>query len=98
MTAETAVRTPWEAYSEGVPMHLTYPDCAMVDMVEQSAQKTPNLCAYTFYTTKVSFKVFMEQIQACARALAAMGIHPGDKVTICMPNTPQAVVMFYAIN
>ena len=98
MTAETAVRTPWEAYSEGVPMHLTYPDCAMVDMVEQSARKKPNLCAYTFYTTKVSFKVFMEQIQACARALAAMGIHPGDKVTICMPNTPQAVVMFYAIN
>ena len=48
MTAETAVRTPWEAYSEGVPMHLTYPDCAMVDMVAQSARKTPDLCAYTF--------------------------------------------------
>ena len=25
-------------------------------------------------------------------------IVPGDKVTICMPNAPQAVIMFYAIN
>ena len=98
MTAEATVRTPWEAYSEGVPMHLTYPDCAMVDMVEQSARKTPDIAAYTFYTTKVTYKVFMEQIQECAKALVAMGIHPGDKVTICMPNTPQAVIMFYAIN
>lgn len=35
---------------------------------------------------------------AVPAALCAMGIEPGDKVTICMPNTPQAVVMFYALN
>ena len=33
-----------------------------------------------------------------ARALAALGIAPGDKITLCMPNTPQTVVMFYAVN
>ena len=98
MTAEATIRTPWEAYSEGVPMHLTYPDCAMVDMVAQSAQKTPEIAAYTFYTTKVTYKAYMAQIQECAKALVAMGIHPGDKVTICMPNAQQAVIMFYAIN
>ena len=98
MTAETTIRTPWAAYSEGVSLHLTYPDCAMVDMIEQSAQKTPELPAYTFYTTKVSYRTFFEDIRQCARALVAMGIQPGDKVTICMPNTPQAVTMFYAIN
>ena len=27
-----------------------------------------------------------------------MGIGPGDRVTICMPNTPQAVDCFYALN
>ena len=35
MTAETkTIPTPWAAYSEGVPLHLDYPDCAMVDLVE----------------------------------------------------------------
>lgn len=97
MTAETkTIPTPWAAYSEGVPLHLDYPDCAMVDLVEKSAAETPDVLAYTFYTTKVNYKTFLEEIRQCAKSLTAMGIKPGDKVTICMPNAPQAVVMFYA--
>ena len=34
----------------------------------------------------------------CARALAAIGVKEGESVTICMPNAPQAVIMFYAVN
>ena len=99
MTAETkTIPTPWAAYSEGVPLHLDYPNCAMVDLVEKSAAETPDVLAYTFYTTKVNYKTFLEEIRQCAKSLAAMGIKPGDKVTICMPNAPQAVVMFYALN
>ena len=99
MTAETkTIPTPWAAYSEGVPLHLDYPDCAMVDLVEKSAAETPDVLAYTFYTTKVNYKTFLEEIRQCAKSLTAMGIKPGDKVTICMPNAPQAVVMFYALN
>lgn len=38
--------------------------------------------------------------RACitARALKAVGLKENDRVTICMPNTPQALVMFYALN
>ncbi len=97
MTANTP-KTPWAAYSKGVPLHLSYPDCAMVDMVEKSAEMAPNTLAYTFYTTKVTYRRFLEEIRHYAACLYAMGVRPGDKVTICMPNTPQAVTMFYAIN
>ena len=34
----------------------------------------------------------------CARALKATGVRPGDRITMAMPNCPQAVIMFYAIN
>lgn len=100
MPSDFPISTPWAAaaQAENVPLQLNYPDCAMVDMIEASAQKTPHIAAYTFYGSKVSYREFMRQIQQCARALHAMGIKPGDKVTICMPNVPQAVVMFYAIN
>ena len=40
----------------------------------------------------------VERIEDCAKALKAIGIGEGDKVTIAMPNCPQAVFMFYAIN
>ena len=27
-----------------------------------------------------------------------IGVEPKDKVTICMPNMPEAIIMFYAVN
>ena len=30
--------------------------------------------------------------------MKAIGVEKGDTVTICMPNTPEAVYMFYAVN
>lgn len=41
---------------------------------------------------------WVRQIHECARALKALGIREGDKVTICIPNAPQTVAMFYAVN
>ena len=91
-------KTPWYDHSEGVPLHLTYPDCSMAALVEQAAVETPKLTAFDFYGVKTSFETLVQKIHRCAGALRAMGVVPGDRVTICMPNTPQAVIMFYAIN
>ena len=40
----------------------------------------------------------MQKIDAAAKAYLALGIQKGDRVTICMPNCPQAVDSFYALN
>ena len=40
----------------------------------------------------------IEEIKKCARSLKTIGVRPGDKVTIAMPNCPQAIYMFYAVN
>lgn len=92
------VQTPWYDHSQGVPLHLSYPDCSMAALVEQAAAETPKLTAFDFYGVKLTFEGLVQRIHHCAAALRAMGVVPGDRVTICMPNTPQAVVMFYAIN
>ena len=92
------VKTPWKDHMDGVPMHLEYPDCSMVELLEQRAEEMPDILAFDFFGVKSTFAQLMAQIKRCAAALRAMGVEPGDRVTICMPNTPQAVVMFYAIN
>ena len=58
----------------------------------------PDTTAYNFYGNKVSFQDFIAQVHAAAKALCAQGVRPGDRVTICMPNTPQAIILFYAVN
>ncbi|MBR0468010.1 acyl--CoA ligase [Candidatus Saccharibacteria bacterium] len=91
---------PWlEFYDEeGIPSSIEYPDCSMVDMVMQSAEKWPDNIAYTYYGHKVTYKNFVKKIEKAARALKNYGVKEGDRVTICMPNTPEGITMVYAVN
>ncbi|MBQ3474385.1 acyl--CoA ligase [Candidatus Saccharibacteria bacterium] len=92
--------SPWlEFYDEeGIPTHIDYPDCSMVDMVIQSAEKWPDNIAYVYYGHKVTYKSFVKKIEKAARALKNYGVKEGDRVTICMPNTPEGITMVYAVN
>ncbi len=78
--------------------HLEYPDLTMFQMVERIAAKYPDEPAYEFYGTKTSYRAFTARIEKAARAFVKLGIKSGDAVTICMPNTPQALDCFYALN
>ncbi len=70
----------------------------MFQMVERMAQSYPQTPAYEFYGRKTTYSRFVRLIEQAARAFTAMGIGKDDRVTICMPNTPQALVCFYALN
>lgn len=92
------IKAPWLKFYGNIPHTLTYPQCSMVEMVFDVAKKYPNYIAYDFMGTTCTYAKFTEQIKECARALVAMGIKENDKVTIAMPNSPQGVIMFYAVN
>ena len=92
------VKAPWLAFRGEVPESLDYPDCTMAEAVERCAEKYPDLTAYVFMGKKTTYKKAVEDIHTCARALKAIGVRPGDKITIAMPNCPQAVSLFYAVN
>ena len=97
---KTTEESPWLKYyeEENVPTHIDYPDCSMVDMVMQSAEKWPDNTAYIYYGHKVTYKNFVKKIEKTARALKNYGVKEGDRVTICMPNTPEGITMVYAVN
>ena len=92
------IKTPWEPWMGQVPMHLDYFQGTMAEAVELMGVKYADYDACEFQGSHISYKKLVEQIHECAKALRAIGIKEGDKVTICMPNAPQTVVMFYAVN
>lgn len=92
------VRTPWYKYYGDVPISLDYPNCTMAEAVERVAADRPDLIAYDFMGKKTDYPDFAVAIHRCARALSALGIKENDRVTICMPNAPQTIIMFYAVN
>lgn len=92
------VKTPWLAFYGVVPQHLDYPDWTMAEAVEKIAEKYPDNIAYDFMGKKTTYKNAVREIHRCAKALRAIGVKENDRVTICMPNAPQTVSMFYAVN
>ena len=89
---------PWLKYYDSTPAHLDYPKKTIYEMVRAAADKYPKNIAYEFMGKKTTFAEFMERIDRTAKAYLAMGIGKGDRVTICMPNCPQALDSFYALN
>ena len=94
----TTVKTPWADFVGEVPLHLEYFDGSMFDAVEKIAQAYPNNVAFDFMGKSTTYKQMVREIERCARALKTIGVREGDKVTIAMPNCPQAITMFYAVN
>lgn len=92
------IRTPWIKNLGDVPATLEYSNNSMFDDVAEIAKKHPDIVAYDFMGSHVTYKTFVAQVFKCAKALKILGIRENDKVTICMPNTPQTVIMFYAVN
>ncbi len=92
------VSAPWLAFYGEVDHRLSYPDASMFDMVERAANLYPSYQAITFMGKGTTFGMLVKQIRLVARAFSAIGIQKGDKVTLCMPNCPQIVLCFYALN
>lgn len=94
----TVAKTAWLSSMGDIPHSLNYFDGTMYEMVEKMADKYPDYIAFDFMGRATTYKKFSEEVEKCAKALKTIGIRENDRVTIAMPNCPQAIYMFYAIN
>lgn len=92
------VKTPWFGFAGDLPQTLTYSNGTMYEKVAAVAKKFPNNIAFDFMGKHTTYRQMKSKIDDCARSLRTIGIRPGDKVTIAMPNCPQAIYMLYAVN
>ncbi len=99
-TTPITERVPWAKASENsdIPLHLDYFDSSMYEAVENCAKKYPNQVAFDFMGRSTTYRKMIDQIEKCAKALRTIGVRENDCVTIAMPNCPQAIYMFYAVN
>ena len=98
MADKITAKAPWVKNLGDIPAHLDYFQGSMYDMLKSVADKYPNNIAMDFMGRSTTYKQLIEQVERCAKALKTIGIRENDCVTIAMPNCPQAIAMFYAIN
>lgn len=94
----TYENAPWYKFYGDVPRSLDYPDRTVSEILFSTARKYPKYYAYAFQGSRTTYEEYADQVRVCAKALRAIGIKPNDRVTVALPNTPHAIIMFYAIN
>ena len=86
----------WKKYHTAA--RTEYPDGSMTAFLRETAKAHPDRIALEYYGLRISFRRLMARIDRCAAGLQAAGIGPGDTVSVVLPNLPQALISFYAIN
>ena len=95
---QISVKTPWLDHTGDVPATLNYFGGSMYEAMEKIAKSHPDAIALDFMGSTVSYGTLLAYIRKCAGALQALGLKKGDRLTIAMPNCPQAIYLFYAVN
>ncbi len=95
---EITAKQPWLGSLGEVPATLDYFQGSMVEKVESIAAQYPSNIAFDFMGKSTTYKDMAANIEKCARSLRTIGVRENDRVTIAMPNCPQAIYMFYAVN
>ncbi len=100
-------KTWFAYYEEGVPTHIDYPDIPLYDMLDQSAEEYPDNTAvemvlrYLPLGIKIASKMTYRELKVLTDRFAGnlhnIGVRPGDRVAIMLPNSPQYVIAFYGI-
>ena len=91
-------KKPWLKYYDYVPKTIDYPKKTMYEAISDVSLKYPERIAYDFLDNTSTYKEFLGDIDKFSNALYALGLRKGDRITICMPNCPQAIICFYAAN
>lgn len=90
---------PWTAhYDPWFKPTLPYPEQTLYEGLTRSAGRWPDFPALSFMGRHIDYRALVQQIDQASACLQALGMKRGEVIAICLPNTPHAVIIFYAVN
>ena len=97
MDATTALTRPWlRFYDPGVPHTLTYPQIAVPSFLDETAVRFGDRPAAVFFGAHLSYRTLQTLVDRLAAGLVRLGVRPGDRVSLHLPNCPQFLIAYYA--
>lgn len=96
MAGVALAHRPWLAhYEPGVPHTLRYPDIPVPALLDDTAARFPDRPASVFFGAVMTFKALQTHAARFAAACTRLGVRPGDRVALHLPNCPQFLVAYY---
>lgn len=75
---------------------IEYPSQSLPKLLEQNASRFSSHVATEFFGAALRYGELWGQVLRCAAVLREMGVHPGTRVAIMLPNCPQTIIAYYA--
>ena len=89
---------PWLVhYEDNVPYTIAIPRVPLTQLLRSSVRRFPRHVALVFEGKKISYQRLNQEANRFANALLSMGVQPGDRVMLLLPNTPQLVISFFGV-
>ncbi len=87
---------PWlQHYEPGIPWTIEVPEKTMPDYLAENAARYPKREAIRFFGRTLHYRELNEAVNRFANALIRLGVEPGDRVALVLPNCPQMVIGYY---
>ena len=80
---------------EPLPSH-PLPSHPLPELLDRTVRQFPGRPALSFMGRRWTYAELGRLVDRAARGLCEAGLRPGDRLGLCLPNTPYFIVLFYA--
>jgi len=98
LTGYASIDKPWRKYYSAYALNINAPNCSAYDLMKQSNIRNLDSYAINYYGNMITYRNMLDKIEKISIGLKNNGIEKGDIVSMCLPNFPEAIYTFYAIN
>jgi long-chain acyl-CoA synthetase len=85
-----------KSYSKETPPTVPIPGRPLTTFLDSAANWLPRRTATIFFGNKLTYQQLNQRVNQFAQVLHGLGIRPGDRVMVILPNIPQMIIAFYA--
>ena len=89
---------PWlGSYPAGIAWDMGFPERSLVAYLDDSVARFPDRPCLDFFGKSYSYAEVGDLVRRAAQGFAALGIAPGTRVGLMLPNTPYYVIAYFGV-
>jgi hypothetical protein len=90
---------PWlkQLDRAGIPRTLNYPSTTLGRILDQSADRFGDVTALIYNHKRWTYRELLDQVNRTAAGLAGLGVRRAERVLLTLPNCPESVICFFAV-
>lgn len=97
-TGYPSIDMPWLKYYTEEQILAPIPNMSALDYLKLLNNNNLNFPAIEYLGRQITYKELFKKINDVTKSLVAIGVTPGEVITIMLPAIPEEVYLFYAID